>query len=268
MPARVPAVAPWWHREVVMGRTSGITENDLRRVLDVVSPDAVADDGPELPQQVLVQLGELIPCAAVSFFVMDTRRATTHAYQEHRLADLPHETEDEQALFFDAYWDCLACCYAERYHDHQRVTMWQDFYTEREYRSLLMSQYFLGSGLWHELLVTLPPQGGRERRLLLVRELGEPAFTERDRLLLTLLRPHLADLRDRVEAERRTVPVLTARQHELLRRLAEGDTNRRIARDLGLSEATVRKHLENIYARLEVHSRTEAVARMTPALLA
>jgi DNA-binding CsgD family transcriptional regulator len=251
-----------------MVSTSSITESDLRRVLDVVSPDAVADDGPEVPQQVLVGLAELIPCAAVSFFVMDTHRAVMHAYQEHAAAGLPDESEEEQQLFFDAYWDCLSCCYAERYHDHSSVTMWQDFYGEQEYRSLLMSQYFLGAGLWHELLVTLPPRGGLERRLLLVREVGDSAFTERDRLLLTLLRPHLADLRDRVEAERRTVPVLTARQHELLRRVAQGDSNRLIARDLGLSESTVRKHLENIYARLEVHSRTEAVARMTPSLLA
>jgi len=79
-------------------------------------------------------------------------------------------------------------------------------------------------------------------------------------LLLTLLRPHLASAHDRVEAQRRTVPVLTPRQVEL-RRVARGDTNRRAARDLGLSEGTVRKHLENIYARLEVHSRTEAVTR-------
>jgi DNA-binding CsgD family transcriptional regulator len=33
---------------------------------------------------------------------------------------------------------------------------------------------------------------------------------------------------------------------------------------LGLSEATVRKHLENIFLRLHVLSRTEAVARVRP----
>ena len=80
-------------------------------------------------------------------------------------------------------------------------------------------------------------------------------------MLLTLLRPHLASAHDRVEAQRRTVPVLTPRQVQLLRRVARGDTDRQAARDLGLSEGTVRKHLENIYARLEVHSRTEAVTR-------
>lgn len=251
-----------------MGSACSISERDLRQVLDVVSPENLADDGPELPQQVLVSLGELIPCAVVSFSVMDTRRAVMHAYQEHLLADLRDETEGDDALFFQAYWDCLACSYAERYHDYSGVTMWQDFYGDREFRSVQMSEYFLGLGLWHELLVTLPPQGGLERRLLLIREVGEPAFTERDRLLLTLLRPHLVAVRDRTEARRRTIPVLTPRQHELLRRVAQGDTNRVIARDLGLSEATVRKRLENIYARLEVHSRTEALARVATSLTA
>lgn len=85
-------------------------------------------------------------------------------------------------------------------------------------------------------------------------------------MLLTLLRPHLVDLHDRVEAKSRTVPVLTARQQELLRRVARGETNRQVARDLGISEGTVRKHLENIYARLDVHSRVEALALVGPEL--
>jgi DNA-binding CsgD family transcriptional regulator len=37
-----------------------------------------------------------------------------------------------------------------------------------------------------------------------------------------------------------------------------------IARRLGVTEATVRKHLENIYARLHVSSRTAAVTRALP----
>ncbi len=250
-----------------MAGPTAISEGDLRRLLDVVSLEAIRDDGPELPEQVMRGLAELIPCAAVSFFVMDTRRAELLAHQELDLAGLPEESDEAGALFFESYWDCLACCYPERHADHDRVTTWQDFYSEREFRKLLMAEYFLGSGLWHELLVTLPPQGGFERRLMLTRPVGDVPFSERDRLLLTLLRPHLVKLRDRIEAVRRTVPVLTPRQVELMRRVAQGQTNRQVAHDLGLSEGTVRKHLENIYARLGVNSRTEAVARMPQALL-
>jgi hypothetical protein len=44
-------------------------------------------------------------------------------------------------------------------------------------------------------------------------------------------------------------------QNWLLDRLAAGHTNTQIARRLGLSEGTVRTHLENIYSRLQVSSR-------------
>ena len=43
--------------------------------------------------------------------------------------------------------------------------------------------------------------------------------------------------------------------------MAAGHSNAEIARQLFLSENTVRKHLENIYQRLSVSSRTAAVAR-------
>ena len=59
-------------------------------------------------------------------------------------------------------------------------------------------------------------------------------------------------------------PELTPRHWELLRLVAAGHTNSQIARRLGLSEATVRKHLENIYGRLQVSSRTAAVTRAFP----
>jgi len=49
-----------------------------------------------------------------------------------------------------------------------------------------------------------------------------------------------------------------------VRVVAAGHTNAQIARRLGVSEGTVRTHLENIYARLHVSSRTAAVTRAFP----
>jgi DNA-binding NarL/FixJ family response regulator len=43
--------------------------------------------------------------------------------------------------------------------------------------------------------------------------------------------------------------------------VAAGHTNTQIARRIGLSEGTVRTHLENIYERLQVSSRTAAATR-------
>jgi DNA-binding NarL/FixJ family response regulator len=46
--------------------------------------------------------------------------------------------------------------------------------------------------------------------------------------------------------------------------IATGHTNTQIARRLGLSEGTVRTHLQNIYGKLQVSSRTAAVTRAFP----
>jgi DNA-binding CsgD family transcriptional regulator len=109
-----------------------------------------------------------------------------------------------------------------------------------------------------------PPRSrpaARRRRCAAVRR---PDFSEADRALLTLLRPHLYQAYLDAERRRHPVPDLTRRHWQLLELLAAGHTNGQIARRLGLSEGTVRKHLENIYGRLQVSSRTAAVTRAFP----
>jgi len=54
--------------------------------------------------------------------------------------------------------------------------------------------------------------------------------------------------------------LLTERQIDVLRRLDEGQSNRAIALELGLSEKTVKAHVTAILRGLRVVSRTQAVA--------
>ena len=61
--------------------------------------------------------------------------------------------------------------------------------------------------------------------------------------------------------EGQTEVLLTAREREVLARVARGKTNADIAGLLWLAPSTVRKHLENVDAKLGVSTRTAAVAR-------
>jgi DNA-binding NarL/FixJ family response regulator len=51
---------------------------------------------------------------------------------------------------------------------------------------------------------------------------------------------------------------LTEREAEVLRLLAQGQSNKQIARDLGIGEQTVKSHVSRILAKLGVQSRTQA----------
>jgi len=53
---------------------------------------------------------------------------------------------------------------------------------------------------------------------------------------------------------------LTARELQILEMLAQGSTNKQISAALGISDNTVRHHVNNIMEKLQVSDRTEAVA--------
>jgi len=90
---------------------------------------------------------------------------------------------------------------------------------------------------------------------------GQWGLSQRERDLLVLLRPHLVLWRSRWNAPGSpAVCELTARERQVLEAVAGGPTNREIADQLWISPHTVRTHLEHIYEKLGVRTRTEAVA--------
>jgi DNA-binding NarL/FixJ family response regulator len=62
------------------------------------------------------------------------------------------------------------------------------------------------------------------------------------------------------DARRPASPALTPRELEVLELVATGATGRSIARQLGITENTVRTHSQSILGKLRVHSRLEAAA--------
>jgi LuxR family transcriptional regulator, maltose regulon positive regulatory protein len=59
---------------------------------------------------------------------------------------------------------------------------------------------------------------------------------------------------------------LSAREHQVLRHVADGWSNREIAARLDLTEHTVKWHLKNIYAKLGVRRRVSAVLAVNETL--
>jgi DNA-binding NarL/FixJ family response regulator len=77
--------------------------------------------------------------------------------------------------------------------------------------------------------------------------------------LVELVREHARQRRDQLQA--RTAPAhagLTAREHQVLQRIALGETDAVIGRALGIAARTVSKHMENILRKLGVETRTAA----------
>lgn len=246
-----------------------LSEAELSRALDVVSPEAVDTPGAEMPEGVLAGLAALVPCGRVDITAcrrQQGRQRTEHpveaGWQGIFYQDFPGWNSELQHLYWAALPGCVAYAGLGDLGEWAQVSVWQDFYTEREFSGLLMSEFHRRQDIEHRMTVRLRPRNGVTRRITLYRPPGDPPFTDRDKLLMRVLRPHLTSIRDRVETQRQPGAPLTPRQVELVRLLALGKTNRQLARDLGVAEGTVRKHLEILYRNLGVNSRTEALARV------
>ncbi len=102
------------------------------------------------------------------------------------------------------------------------------------------------------LLKDTPP----ERLIAAIRELaggGAPMSPEVARRVVTMF--------SRVAPPRQEGERLTPRELDLLEALAEGHSYKTAARVLGLSIDTIRFHIRNVYAKLHVHSKSEAVVQ-------
>jgi DNA-binding CsgD family transcriptional regulator len=237
-----------------------VSELDVRKLLGIISDDRSDLPAAGLPRSLLDDLTDVVRCDAVSFAELDSGREAHEFIQ-----DVPAEDgeEDDERPFWAHYWDCDPCCYPDRSGDLRSITKISDFYSARQWHGTGMYRDCFGGEIEHDLMVCLPAAPGRSVRLIFFRGAGAD-FSERDRGLLALLRPHLHEAYRAAERRRHGTPELTRRQRELLHLVADGYTNAQISRRLGLAEGTVRKHLENIFARLQVSSRTAAVIKAFP----
>jgi DNA-binding CsgD family transcriptional regulator len=241
-------------------------ERDLHRLAGIVSEhrDDIPAEG--VPLSLLSDLAGQISCDSISFEGFDSRRGMAWFCNE---IPAPDQTKNDGLgpVHWQHYWHCDPCSYPDRTGDLRTVIKIADFYSARQWHSTGMyTDVYRPKGFEHELMLSLPGAGrttpgpGKTLRLFLFRGPGSD-FSEADRALLTLLRPHVHQAYVDAERRRHPIPELTPRQWQLMDLLAAGHTSAQIARRLGVSGGTVRKHLENIYGRLQVSSRSAAVAR-------
>jgi DNA-binding CsgD family transcriptional regulator len=204
-------------------------------------------------------LQRVLPADQISFTDRDRR-----ARYSVTLELLPIQSEEHHSEFWEHFWDTLTCSYTERIGRLRgEVLVTEDSYGARQWLSTDMdADCRCPGGVAKSLIMPLPAPPGIARRLVFFRRSGGP-FGEEHRSAAVLLQPHIADAL-RLQSRRAATRPLTARQRQLLWLVATGEANTVIARRVGLSPSTVRKHLENAFARLEVSSRTEAVAKICP----
>jgi DNA-binding CsgD family transcriptional regulator len=148
-----------------------------------------------------------------------------------------------------------------------------DFVTSRELRRReIYSEWFRPWETEQELEVGIPSPLWHTKTLVFGRSKGRPDFDERDRSVVIALQPHLIQLYRNARLRQHladgwgdslVAADLTDREREVLMLVREGKTNSQIASELWIAHGTVRKHLEHIFRKLGVQSRTAAVARFS-----
>ena len=124
-----------------------------------------------------------------------------------------------------------------------------------------------GRRRWLNVSILAFPVSERDQRRVVVhllrditaRKAAERIGVEVTRLVSSVGAGYSADL-EIPETEAPTVDELTNREREILALLAQGLGTDELSRTLHISRTTVRNHIANILAKLQVHSRLEAVA--------
>ena len=224
-----------------------LSRSDYRDALEVVYAAGEVTSTVAFPEPVLHALRRLVPCEVVTF----------HEHSETRNRVLVHIGEPAGRLTPEIRA-------AHRRYRHQdpfrpavgaRTT--SDVADLRSYRRTSLYRCVdRPLGIAYMLQLYVDP-GVTDARIEFDR--ADSDFSERDRGVLDLLLPHLRQSARRARPRARLAR-LSPRERQVVEHVADGRTNAEIAWILEISPETVRKHLENAYAKLGVHNRTAAAA--------
>lgn len=235
-----------------------ISAADAATLLEIVHDGATEDGLEPFPPAVLSALARLIPSDACVGYQDAEVEGKFRAVDIIEVVGVPPSPSVEEAFDTLGWQNPMHC----RLHaTTRRVLRLSDLLTRRKRAKLEYDAVvWRAHGIDDALRVWLPAPPGRARSIYLER--GGQDYTDRDLLLLALLRPHLVRMRVNAESRRRMHGDrrITAREAEILGWVARGMTNAEIAEALFISPLTVRKHMENIFEKLDVRTRTAAAA--------
>lgn len=239
-----------------LGLVTAISERDAAALLDIVH-DGAADVTPEsFPARVLLAMSRLIPSDAYVGYQEAHVAGQFRLIEQVEVVGAPL-TPAVRAAFDTLGWQNPMHCRLHARTEH--VLRLSDLLTRRERRTLAWNAVVWEPlGIDDALWLWLPAGPGRSRSVYLER--SGKNYTDREVTLFSLLRPHLVRFRANAEARRRFDGHrgMTPREAEVLGWIAHGKTNNEIAGLLFISTHTVRKHVENIFEKLDVRTRTAA----------
>lgn len=192
------------------------------------------------------------------------------------MVDAGGRHEDDKDELYWTVGPCAITRYRSETGDLSAARL-SDVVAWRRYReSPIYREYFAANGVGYMLDLGLPASRGWQRTLLFCKATNERDFSESDRDVLEMLRPHLRAREARAALQRRLLDEaladgdssdpdasLTLREREIVFLAAQGKTNAHIAAELWITPGTVKKHLENVYVKLGVSNRAAAANRVS-----
>lgn len=239
----------------------------LRHAVRLVDELTELDDPEGFAGLALPGLARLVGCDSLSFTVLgaDADQVSVTRY--------PDESSSHGSVAaFAAYVHEHPLANYHRETGDGRPIMISDFLSRQGFHRLnLYGEYFRWIPVEYQIAFGLPAAGSEIIGIALNR--AENDFTEDERALLSVIRVPLMTALERARQRQRAregvatatsgavagLADLTDGEMRVLRLAALGRTNSAIARALDVSPRTVAKHLEHIYRKLDVTSRTSAV---------
>ncbi|VVJ25285.1 Uncharacterised protein [Amycolatopsis camponoti] len=241
---------------------SELTARHLDRALEVVREFRSAG-----PAAGLAGLGRLVGCDFVS--------CTSAEHTTRRLTGAVTERPEDNLMRHPEFRAQVSRHPAFAAHRSGRLPLGTsaaltDLADLRTLRALpLYTDFYRPRGTIDQLLCVVEVDDRAGRILTLSR--SRPGFSSLDRALVDLLAPHLAQALAREErppvhpVDAAATELLTARERQVAEAVTRAACDREIARRLGISSRTVQKHLQRIYRKLDLTSRTELLVRLSGA---